>query len=83
LLGGLRLLGQYWRKKSMKIVLDVKGMKCGGCENSVREAVQGLPGVTGVQPSFRENQVEIEYDEGQADLSAIRAAIAAKGYQVG
>ncbi len=66
----------------MKTVLSVKGMKCGGCETSVREAVQALDGVVSVQPNFRENTVEVEYEEGKADLEAIRKAIAAKGFQV-
>lgn len=67
----------------MKTILAVKGMKCGGCEASVREAVQPLAGVVGVRPDFRENTVEVEYEEGKADLDAVRQAIAAKGFQVG
>ncbi len=67
----------------MKTVLSVKGMKCGGCEASVREAVKSCAGVISVQPNFRENQVEVEYDEGKADLQAISSAITAKGFQVG
>jgi len=66
----------------MKTVLGVKGMKCGGCETTVREAVKVLDGVLNVQPNFRENTVEVEYEEGKADLDAIRKAIAAKGFQV-
>jgi copper chaperone CopZ len=66
----------------MKTVLSVKGMKCGGCETSVREAVQALDGVVSAQPNFRESTVEVEYEEGKADLDAIRRAIAAKGFQV-
>jgi copper chaperone len=66
----------------MKILLGVKGMKCGGCETTVREAVQALDGVLGVKPSFRDNTVEVEYEEGKADLEAIRRAIAAKGFQL-
>jgi copper chaperone len=69
--------------KAMKTVLSVKGMKCGGCESTVREAVKSLAGVTEVRPNFRENQVEVEYEEGKADLQAISQAIAAKGFQVG
>ncbi|MFZ4701507.1 MAG: heavy-metal-associated domain-containing protein [Candidatus Methylumidiphilus sp.] len=67
----------------MKTVLNVSGMKCGGCEATVRETVKSCAGVTHVQPNFRENTVEIEYEEGQADLAAIAKAIAAKGFQVG
>ncbi len=66
----------------MKTVLDVKGMKCGGCETTVREAAQALAGVVSVQPNFKENTVEVEYDEGRIDLETIRRTIAAKGFQV-
>jgi len=66
----------------MKTVLGVKGMKCGGCETTVRDAVKALDGVTDVRPDFRENSVEVEYEEGKADLDAIRRAITAKGFQV-
>jgi len=67
----------------MKTVLSVKGMKCGGCETTVREAVKSCPGVISVQPNFRENTVEVEYEEGKADLDAISRTISAKGFQVG
>ena len=67
----------------MKTVLSVKGMKCGGCETTVREAVKSCAGVTDVKPSFKENTVEIEYEEGKAGLEAIGKAISAKGFQVG
>jgi len=67
----------------MKTVLGVKGMKCGGCETTVRETVKVLDGVISVQPNFRENTVEVEYEEGKADLEAIRRAITGKGFQVG
>jgi copper chaperone CopZ len=45
--------------------------------------VKSYPGVTDVKPNFRENTVEIEYEEDQADLEAINQAITAKGFQVG
>lgn len=65
----------------MKTVLGVKGMKCGGCETTVRESVQALTGVVSVQPNFKENSVEVEYDESQIDLETIRRTIVAKGFQ--
>ncbi len=65
----------------MKTVLNVKGMKCSGCEATVRDAVQSCKGVISAHPNFRDNTVEVEYEEGEADLDAIRRAISAKGYQ--
>jgi copper chaperone CopZ len=64
------------------IVLQVTGMKCGGCENSVRDAVKGLAGVNTVAPSFKANTVEVDYDAAQADIEAVKQAIRDKGYAV-
>jgi len=66
----------------MKTTMTVKGMKCGGCEANVREAVGACDGVTVVEPSFKQNSVTIEYDEGLADLDAIKAVIVSRGFQV-
>lgn len=64
------------------IVLQVTGMKCGGCENSVKDAVQALAGVKAVTPSFKANTVEVDYDDAVADPDAIKKAIQAKGFAV-
>jgi len=73
----------YQPGQTMKTILSVKGMKCGGCETTVREAVRALEGVVSVTPNFRENTVEVEYEEGKASLDKISQTIAAKGFQVG
>ncbi len=64
------------------IVLQVTGMKCGGCENSVRDAVKGLAGVNTVTPSFKANTVEVDYDESEADIETIKKTIKDKGFAV-
>lgn len=66
----------------MKTTITVKGMKCGGCEATVREAVGACEGVSTVEPSFKQNNVTIEYDENAANLNAIREVIKSKGFQV-
>jgi copper chaperone len=60
--------------------LNVKGMKCGGCEKSVQEAVNALAGVLSSKASAPDGRVEVEYDDAQATLAQIKQAIAAKGY---
>lgn len=66
----------------MKTELTVNGMKCGGCENNVQDTVKACPGVISVSASHRDSRVEIEYEEGVADLDAIREAITGKGFEV-
>ncbi|CAL1239806.1 heavy-metal-associated domain-containing protein [Candidatus Methylocalor cossyra] len=63
-------------------VLQVAGMKCGGCENTVQEAVKACPGVTGVTASHQAGTVTVEYDEATANLDAVKQAIRERGFTV-
>lgn len=62
--------------------LNVTGMKCGGCESTVKTALQKLDGVEDVQVSFKDNKVEVEFDAGKIGEDAIKQAITAAGYGV-
>ena len=64
------------------VQLKVQGMKCGGCENNIKEAVSACVGVRSVNAAHKEDLVEIDYDEGTADLAAIRKAIIERGFTV-
>lgn len=64
------------------IKLNVKGMKCGGCENSLKEALATQPGVIAVKPSHKEATVVIDYDDASADLGTIKKMIADQGFTV-
>jgi copper chaperone CopZ len=66
----------------MKTTLDVKGMKCGGCEATVQSTAQACAGVISAQANHRANTLEIEWDDTRGDLAAIRQAIISKGFQV-
>lgn len=65
-----------------KTILNVKGMKCGGCENTIEEAVKACAGVLSVKAQHQEGIVEIEYEEASADLAAIERVIVEKGFVV-
>lgn len=66
----------------MMIQLKVQGMKCGGCESNIKEAVSACPGVSAVKASHKEGIVEVEYDPGTADVAAIRRAVVDRGFTV-
>ena len=63
-----------------KAALNVTGMKCGGCEKAVQEAVDAVPGVLSSKASAKEGVLEVEFDEAKTGLDAIKQAIKAKGY---
>jgi copper chaperone len=58
----------------------MSGMKCGGCESTVKAAVNDISGVLSSTASARDGQVEVEYDAALTTLDAIKQAVVAKGY---
>ncbi|MBM3202560.1 heavy-metal-associated domain-containing protein [Candidatus Woesearchaeota archaeon] len=64
------------------IVLKVTGMKCGGCENQVREALMACNGVDKVTASHKSATVEVDYNPELTGLDIMRQAITAKGFSV-
>jgi copper chaperone len=63
-----------------KASFKVTGMKCGGCEKTVRSIADELDGVLSCMANVKEGLVEVEYDEGTIGLADIQKAIVAKGF---
>ena len=63
-----------------KATLNITGMKCGGCEKAVQEAVDAVPGVISSKASAKDGVLEVEFDETKTGLDAIKHAVKAKGY---
>lgn len=64
------------------ITLAVEGMTCEGCENTVKESVENLPGIASAKASYKEKAVVIAYDSTQAKVADISSAITGAGYEV-
>lgn len=62
--------------------LNVTGMSCMGCVNSVKNLVGALPGIDGIDIDLASGRVEVRHDPAQADAAAIRAAIEDGGYGI-
>ena len=60
--------------------LNITGMKCGGCEKAVQEAVDAVPGVISSKASAKDGVLEVEFDETKTGLDAIKQVVKAKGY---
>jgi copper chaperone CopZ len=63
-------------------LVQVKGMSCTGCENTIKTAVSELPGVTGVAASFSDGIAKVCYDTTLVNGQQIAKAITDKGYEV-
>ena len=64
------------------IQLDIRGMTCGGCVNSVKNVLQKIPGVASVEVSLEQNRATVIYNSAQAKPEQFKAAIEDAGYDV-
>jgi len=63
--------------------LNVTGMTCGGCVNSLTRALKMVAGVSDVQVELSTGETTVQYDENLASPEQIKQAIENAGYGVG
>lgn len=78
LLTPIRLKGE---DMSQKVTLNVSGMTCSHCSNSVRKAIEGIDGTTDVTVDLEGKKATFVITE-EAQIEAVKAAITAEGYTV-
>jgi copper chaperone CopZ len=59
----------------------VAEIHCAGCENTIRTALSGLPGVTLVVPSAERNDVKISFDDTRVTEDELRDRLTEAGYE--
>jgi copper chaperone len=64
----------------MQVTLKVPRIHCGGCVNTVTNAVKTLPGVTTVVASEVTKEVKVEFDPAQLSEGTIRRQLGQVGY---
>jgi copper chaperone CopZ len=64
------------------VVLDVTGMKCGGCESAVKQALESLDGIEKVVPNHKLDKVEIAYSTATIDVDQMKQTVEELGYRV-
>ncbi len=65
-----------------EITLKVKGMMCGGCENTVQKAVMEVDGVESVKASHEAGTATVRFDADETDPMFITMAINGTHYEV-
>jgi copper chaperone len=63
-----------------QVTLQVNGMSCQHCVNSIEKALQQI-GANG-KVDLNSKSVTVEYDENRLSLDAVREAIEDQGYDV-
>lgn len=66
----------------MQTTLDVRGMTCGHCEKAVKEALEQLEGLQGMEVNIGTGKVDVTYDDAQVTVKDMREAIEEQGYDV-
>ena len=64
------------------IQLNIEGMTCNGCVNSVKNVLQKTPGVAGVEVSLEQNCATVTYSPEQTNPAQLKAAVEDAGYGV-
>lgn len=63
-------------------ILNINGMTCMGCVNSIKNVVEKISGVNGVDISLENNQVKIQYDPEKANINQFKETIVEAGFEV-
>jgi copper chaperone len=63
-----------------KTEIKVLGMSCQHCVSSVEKALKDLKGVRDLNVSLDQEKADINYDESEVDLKAMKKAIKDAGY---
>jgi len=71
-------------EENLKLVhLDVKGMTCEGCENTIVKSIRNLDGIQEASASHTAKETMVKFDSTKTSLEDISKAIADAGYSVG
>jgi len=65
-----------------RTTLEVGGMSCSGCEETVIDALESLEGVASVTANYEADTVRVEHDEAAIDETTLGGAVEDAGYDV-
>ncbi|MED4041062.1 copper chaperone CopZ [Niallia taxi] len=65
-----------------KVTLNVQGMSCSHCVNSVEGSVGELQGVSKVKVHLEKGTVDVEFNDKEVTLEKIKETIDDQGYDV-
>ncbi|MDT8337127.1 MAG: heavy-metal-associated domain-containing protein [Candidatus Izemoplasmatales bacterium] len=66
-----------------KEIINVTGMKCDNCANTVTRVVSSMAGIDKVNVDLQGGLVTFIYDEDLINIKAIKTQIEKSGYKVG
>ncbi len=67
-------------QKADDIVLNIKGMTCGGCESRIKNALTACEGVKEVHVSHKDGKAIVHIEKGKADKEKLIEAVEKVGF---
>lgn len=65
----------------MRTTLNVTGMTCSHCQQSVQNALQGVEGVRAARVDLQQGRAVVDYDEAKTNPRDMAVAVADAGYE--
>ncbi len=62
--------------------MNINGMTCLGCVSSVKNVLERIAGVNGVDVSLENEQVTIQYDAEKTNVNQFKEAIMEAGFEI-
>jgi len=69
-------------EKGLELVAPVRGMHCAACVGKVERALTSVPGVDQASVNLATEQAKVSFDPARTNVEALRAAVAAAGYEL-
>ena len=63
-------------------ILNINGMTCMGCVNSIKKVIEKISGVSGADVSLENKQVTIRYDPERTNINQFKNAIVGAGFEI-
>jgi copper chaperone len=63
-------------------ILNINGMTCMGCVNSIKNVIEKISGVSGADVSLENKQVTIRYDPERTNINQFKNAIVGAGFEI-
>jgi copper chaperone CopZ len=65
------------------LLIKIEGMHCHKCEQTIRKALAGNPGVHEVEVDFPSRQASVLFDPSAVSVKELTQAVTDAGYKVG
>jgi len=65
-----------------KVIIDVEGIKCGGCESIIEKELNATDGISEAKADHKSGQVRVNFDSAVIELDGLKDIIRKQGYSV-